>query len=122
MVESGTPDALSQGRPVEIRWGTGRLEDSPQPQQSMYCVVSVNNAFNSPDATGRSRWVAHPAPQVTFRFHHGATGDFLYAESISSPRKYPFAGMVSLGNASRRKAVPSSRSRYCALPSGWRGE
>jgi hypothetical protein len=78
---------ISQGRPVEIRWGTGRLEDSPQPRQSMYCVVSVNNVFNSPDAAGRPRWVAHPAPQVTFRFHHGATGDFLYAESISLPKK-----------------------------------
>jgi alkaline phosphatase D len=78
---------VSQGRPVEIRWGTGRLDDTPQPRQSMYCVVTVNNAFNSPDAAGNPRWVAHPAPQVTFRFHHGVTGDFLYAESIALPAR-----------------------------------
>jgi hypothetical protein len=50
----------------------------------MYCVVNVNNAYNSPDAEGNPRWVAHAVPQVIFQFYDGSAGDFLYAETITA--------------------------------------
>jgi hypothetical protein len=75
-----------------LRWkAAARLQpgadDSPQPKAPRYCVVTVNNAFNSPEASGNPRWVAHPAPQVTFGFHDGKTGGYLYAESVASPAR-----------------------------------
>jgi alkaline phosphatase D len=74
----------SQGRPVDVRWATGRLDDTPQRKQSMYCVVNINNAYNSPDADGNPRWVAFDVPQVIFQFYDGSTGELLYAETITA--------------------------------------
>jgi len=75
---------VSRGRPVDIRWGTGFLQDTPKGKNPKYCVVQVNNAFNSPAADGRPRWVAYDVPQVVFQFHDGVTGELLYAESVSA--------------------------------------
>ncbi len=75
---------LSQGRPVEIRWGTGFLDDAPRPREPSYCVVQVNNVFNSPDARGNPRWVAYPHPQVIFSYHDGVTAELKYAEAVST--------------------------------------
>lgn len=75
---------VSRGRPVDIRWGTGFLRDAPKGKNPKYCVVQVNNAFNSPAADGSPRWVAHDVPQVVFQFHDGVTGDLLYAEAVTA--------------------------------------
>jgi hypothetical protein len=75
---------VSRGLPVSIRWGTGFLKDAPKGQSPHYCVVRVNNAFNSPDADGKPRWVAYPVPQVIFQFYDGLTGELAYAESVAA--------------------------------------
>ena len=72
----------SRGRPVTVRWGTGVLDGAPRQPHPKYCVVQINNVFNSPDAGGRARWVAYPVPQAVFQFHDGLTGDLLYAEAV----------------------------------------
>jgi alkaline phosphatase D len=74
----------SQGHPVNIRWATGRLDDTPQQKEPMYCVVQVNNAYNSPDAKGNPRWIAHRVPQVIVQFYNGASGELLYAEAVAA--------------------------------------
>jgi alkaline phosphatase D len=74
----------SQGHPVNMRWATGRLDDTPQQKEPMYCVVQVNNAYNSPDAKGNPRWIAHRVPQVIVQFYNGASGELLYAEAVAA--------------------------------------
>jgi len=74
----------SRGWPVTIKWGTGYLPDAGRQQQPTYCVVKVNNVFNSPDPAGKARWVQHPDPQVVFQFHDGVTGELKYAQAVSA--------------------------------------
>ncbi|HEY2932903.1 MAG TPA: alkaline phosphatase D family protein [Acidobacteriota bacterium] len=79
----------SRGRKVEIRWSSYFLDDIPRPQLRFpfYCVVQVNNVFNSPPQAGETRWVAFPRPQVIFQYYDGLTGDLRYAESILGEKK-----------------------------------
>jgi hypothetical protein len=44
----------------------------------------VNNAYNSPDAKGNPRWIAHRVPQVIVQFYNGASGELLYAEAVAA--------------------------------------
>ncbi len=83
---SGTFD--SRGRKCEIRWSSYFLDDIPreQLQHPLYCVVQVNNAFNSPLELGKERWVAFEKPQVIFQYYDGRTGELRYAEAISAVR------------------------------------
>jgi len=74
----------SQGREVTMRWGTGLLDDVPKRPLPNYCVVQVNNVFNSPLANGQPRWVAYPVPQVVFQFYDGLTGELKYAEAVTA--------------------------------------
>lgn len=76
----------SRGRKVKIRWSTTYLNDVPRNKLHYpnYCVVQVNNVYNSPDANGNARWVAYPHPQVVFNYHDGLTGELKYAESVST--------------------------------------
>ena len=75
---------LSRGWPVTVKWGTGFLPDAGRQQQPTYCVVQVNNVFNSPDPEGKPRWIAHPDPQVVFHFYDGATGEPRYSQAVSA--------------------------------------
>jgi len=72
-------------RPCEIRWSSYVLPDIPREARldPMYCVVQVNNVFNSPTELGGERWIAFPSPQVIFQYYSGRTGELRYAESIS---------------------------------------
>ena len=74
----------SRGLPVEIRWSTYILNDTPQKlrRKPIFCVVQVNAVFNNPNEEGKDRWVAFPNPQVVFQYHDGLTGKLLYAESV----------------------------------------
>ncbi|MDE0164271.1 MAG: metallophosphoesterase family protein [Bryobacterales bacterium] len=74
----------SRGLPVEIRWSTYILNDTPQKlrRKPIFCVVQVNSVFNNPNEEGKDRWVAFPNPQVVFQYHDGLTGELLYAESV----------------------------------------
>lgn len=74
----------SRGLPVEIRWSTYILNDTPQKlrRKPIFCVVQVNAVFNNPNEEGKDRWVAFPNPQVVFQYHDGLTGELLYAESV----------------------------------------
>lgn len=74
----------SQGRMVTMRWGTGLLGDVPKRPQPNYCVVQVNNVFNSPGRDGKPRWVSYHVPQVVVQFYDGLTGELKYAESVSA--------------------------------------
>lgn len=76
-------------RPCFIRWSTAILNDVDKYQRRSptYCVVQVNNVFNSPLKIGGERWVAYPIPQVIFQYHDGITGDLLYSESILANQK-----------------------------------
>lgn len=78
----------SGGRKCEIRWSSYFLPDIPRSElrHPMYCVVQVNNVFNSPQKADGTRWVAYPRPQVVFQYHDGRTGRLLYAESIAGAR------------------------------------
>ena len=83
--EAGRPpngDFESRGRNAQIRWSTFFLDDSTQRRRPVYCLVRINNVFNNPGPSGRSRWVAYPRPQAIFQYYDGLTGDLLYAESI----------------------------------------
>ncbi len=74
----------SFGRKCHIMWSTYYLNDVPrdQLQHPNYCVVQVNNVFNSPQKVGETRWVAFPIPHVIFRYYDGRTGELRYAQSI----------------------------------------
>ena len=83
--EAGRPpngDFESRGRNAQIRWSTFFLDDSTGRRRPVYCLVRINNVFNNPGPSGRSRWVAYPRPQAIFQYYDGLTGDLLYAESI----------------------------------------
>jgi len=76
-------------RECDIRWSSYVLPDVERLQRlhPVYCVVQVNNVFNSPLELGQEdRWVAYPNPQVIFKFFDGWTGRFLYSESVSTGR------------------------------------
>ena len=76
-------------RECDIRWSTYLLEGTPRlvRQQQTYCVVQVNNVFNSPMQRGDERWVAYPHPQVIFKYYDAYTGELRYSESIVSGMK-----------------------------------
>ncbi|MGE3809264.1 MAG: alkaline phosphatase, partial [Gemmataceae bacterium] len=78
----------SRGRKVDIRWSSYFLDDIPRDQlrHPMYCVVQINNVFNSPKDADGTRWVAFPRPHVVFRYHDGKTGELRYAETIHARR------------------------------------
>ena len=74
------------GRKVNIRWSTFYLNDIPRTElrYPTYCVVQVNNVFNSPLRRGQERWVAFPQPQVVLQYYDGFTGRLKYAETITA--------------------------------------
>ena len=76
-------------RECDIRWSTYVLEGAPRlvRQQQTYCVVQVNNVFNSQLQRGDERWVAYPHPQVIFKYYDAFTGELRYSESIVSGMK-----------------------------------
>ncbi len=71
-------------RECDIRWSTYVFSDMPRLERvhPHYCVVQVNNVFNSPLQRGDERWVAYPHPQVIFKYYDAFTGEFKYSESI----------------------------------------
>lgn len=75
-------------RTCDIRWSSYMLPDLERSQRlyPYYCVVQVNNVFNMPQTLGGTRWVAYPHPQVVFQYFDGRTGEFQYAEAVSSAR------------------------------------
>jgi hypothetical protein len=75
-------------RVCDVRWSSYILPDLERPQRlyPYYCVVQVNNVHNMPRQFGGTRWVAYPHPQVIFQFFDGRTGEFQYAETISTHR------------------------------------
>ena len=75
-------------RTCDIRWSSFVLPDLERPQRMYpyYCVAQINNVFNMPRTLGGTRWVAFPNPQVVFQYFDGRTGEFQYAESISTAR------------------------------------
>jgi hypothetical protein len=78
----------SRGRKCDIRWSSYFLDDIPRDElrHPLYCVVQVNNVFNSPRKLGDKRWVAFPRPQVVFQFYDGRTGELRYAEAVTATR------------------------------------
>lgn len=74
----------SQGRKCDIRWSSYFLDDIPrdQLQHPMYCVIQVNNVFNTPTKVNGTRWMAFPKPHVIVQYYDGRTGDLRYAETI----------------------------------------
>ena len=76
-------------RECDIRWSTYTHSDIPrlERQQPTYCVVQVNNVFNSPLQMGDERWFAYPHPQVIFKYYDAFTGELRYSESIVSGMK-----------------------------------
>lgn len=75
-------------RVCDIRWSSYIQPDLERSQRHYpyYCVVQVNNVYNMPQKLGDTRWVAYPHPQVVFSYYDGRTGDFQYAEAISTAR------------------------------------
>ena len=75
-------------RECEIRWSTWYLDDTPRSQllHPHFCVVRINNVFNSPVEPDDTRYVAFERPQVIFQFYDGKNGDLVYAESITASR------------------------------------
>jgi hypothetical protein len=73
-------------RPCDIRWSSYVLPDVPRLERlyPFYCVVQVNNVFNSPQQLGDRRWVAYPHPQVIFQYFDGRTGELQYAEAVTN--------------------------------------
>lgn len=71
-------------RECEIRWSTYVYADTPRLERTHlhYCVVQVNNVFNSPIQRGDERWVAFPHPQVIFKYYDAFTGELAYSESV----------------------------------------
>ncbi len=76
-------------RTCDIRWSSYVLPDLERSQRlyPYYCVVQVNNVYNMPQTLGGTRWVAYPHPQVVFQYFDGRTGEFQYAEAISTIRE-----------------------------------
>jgi phosphodiesterase/alkaline phosphatase D-like protein len=76
-------------RVCDIRWSSYILPDLDRPQRlyPYYCVVQLNNVYNMPQQLGGTRWVAYPHPQAIFQYYDGRTGEFVYAESISTRRR-----------------------------------
>lgn len=76
-------------RICDIRWSSFILPDLERPQRMYpyYCVVQINNVHNMPPQLGGTRWVAYPHPQAIFQYFDGRTGEFQYAETISTRRK-----------------------------------
>lgn len=76
-------------RTADIRWSSYILPDLERPQRlyPYYCVVQVNNVYNMPQQLGGTRWVAYPHPQVVFQYFDGRTGEFQYAEAITTQRR-----------------------------------
>ena len=75
-------------RAVDIRWSSYLLPDIPRLQRlyPYYCVVQVNNVFNTPLRVGDTRWMAYQHPQIILQYFHGRSGKLAYSESISMPR------------------------------------
>lgn len=75
----------SGARECDIYWSSYILDDVPRLQRlyPFYCVVQVNNVFNSPPELGGERWVAFPDPQVIFQYFDGWTGELRYAQSVT---------------------------------------
>lgn len=75
-------------RECDIRWSSYILPDLERSQRlyPYYCVVQVNNVFNMPKVLGDKRWVAYPHPQAVFQYFDGRTGEFQYAEAVSTVR------------------------------------
>ncbi|MCG8526390.1 MAG: alkaline phosphatase D family protein [Opitutales bacterium] len=75
-------------REMDIRWSSVIQNDIPRPERMYphYCVVQINNVYNNPLKLGDERWFAYEHPQVIFKYFDGRTGDFLYAETISTKR------------------------------------
>jgi alkaline phosphatase D len=73
-------------RPCDIRWSSYVLPDVPRLQRlyPFYCVVQINNAFNSPQQIGGKRWIAYQHPQVIFQYFDGRTGELQYAEAVTA--------------------------------------
>lgn len=69
---------------AEIRWGTWYHDETPTRDRRtpVYTIFQVNNVLDSPDAEGRTRWIAYERPQVVVQFYHANTGQLLYAESV----------------------------------------
>lgn len=76
-------------RTGDIRWSSYILPDLERSQRMYphYCVVQVNNVYNLPRTLGGTRWVAYPHPQVIFQYFDGRTGEFRYAEAVSTARR-----------------------------------
>jgi phosphodiesterase/alkaline phosphatase D-like protein len=75
-------------RDCDIRWSTWYLDDASYPEliHPHFCIVSINNVFNSPKKAGKTRYIAFERPQVIFRYYDGLTGKPAYAESIVASR------------------------------------
>jgi hypothetical protein len=71
-------------RECDIRWSSYLLSDIPRKNRLFphYCVVQINNVFNSPVELGEERWVAFPRPHVIFQYYDGLSGELRYAETI----------------------------------------
>lgn len=74
------------GRTVDIKWSTYWLDDVSRLnlRGPHFCVVQINNVFNSPLQPGEERWVAFPKPQAVFQYYDGLTGELKYAHAISA--------------------------------------
>ena len=74
--------------PKFVRWSSYLLSDIPRENRLFphYCVVQINNVFNSPVEPGDARWVAFPRPHVIFQYYDGLSGQLRYAETIHASR------------------------------------
>ncbi|WP_211341748.1 alkaline phosphatase D family protein [Ulvibacterium marinum] len=75
-------------REMDILWSSFLLNDIPRSERKYphYCVVQINNVFNSPKKVGSQRWVAYEYPQVIFQYFDGRNGELRYSETISTRR------------------------------------
>ena len=76
------------GRECDIMWSSYIMPDVPRLERFSphFCVVKVNNVFNSPLKMGDERWVAYPHPQVVLQYYNGFTGELEYAQPITTAR------------------------------------
>ncbi len=72
------------GHKCDIRWSSYFINDIPRTalRHPHYCVVQVNNVFNTPKKLGEKRWMAFPKPHVIFQYYDGLTGELKYAETL----------------------------------------